>query len=114
MLSIGDGSGLVYVEPADISLKVRLGCESSARCLFVVFSAGQNPELVSWDLSTDRLLQSCAFFRSRGVGGERHGETRAQQSFGRSVGAREGQEVVAQRRMWNTGASKTVSVSLFA
>ena len=65
MLCICGGSGLVYVEPADVSLELRLGCESSARC--PLFSAGQNLELVSWGLSTNRLLQSCAFFRSCGV-----------------------------------------------
>ena len=60
MLSICGGSGLVYVEPAENSLKGRLGCGPSA--------AGQNPELVLQDLSTDHLTQ--------GARGQRHGQMR--------------------------------------
>ena len=64
------------------------------------FSAGQNPELAPLT-SGDQLLQSCVFFRYRGVVPSTRPSDPAR--AGR-VGARAGQEVVTPTRLWDTGA----------
>ena len=67
MLSICGGGGLVCVQPADVSLEVRLGGESFASCPIFCFFRRPKSRVGILGSSTDRLLQSCAFFRSSGV-----------------------------------------------
>ena len=127
VFSICGDSGLVYVEPADVSLEERLGCESSARCpLFLFFPQAR---IRSWCPGIFQLTACCRVRSCGVVPGRSYREARRDACAAKlraawpsdpaqaaSVGAREEQEVVARGGVSGALAltSGTVSVSLFA
>ena len=114
VLSICGGSCLVYVEPADISLEGRLGCESSSRCpLF--FPQGRIQSRCPRIFQLTACCRVAPSFVAVALV-ERGTEKRVRSKASAGLWER-GRD----KRWWHKGgcgtlvdASKTVSVSLFA